>query len=69
MIDPLTGILGGIIIAGISVAGGKYMGANGKVTDEHCTERQKACSALVLSKLDNLENLINKAIANKTISL
>ena len=69
MIDPITTVLGGICVAVVSGAAGKYIGSNGKVSDDHCKEKQEACQNLVIvkmknieDKVDNLTNLINSRI-------
>lgn len=47
-------ILGSIVIATVSGLIGKYIGSNGKVTEDHCTEKRAACQSLILEKLENL---------------
>jgi len=67
-----TTILGGIVIAVVSGAAGKYIGSNGNVKDRTCTERQHACSALVISKIENLTSVVTKlekAVNDKLLSL
>jgi len=54
MIDPVTVILVGVIIAVTSGTIGKYIGSNGKIKDSQCMERREACSRLILEKIDHL---------------
>ena len=70
--EPVTSILGGIVIAGISAATGKYIGSNGKMSDRVCKERQHACVAIVIEKVDNLVKVVDrleKTVNDKLLSL
>lgn len=72
MPDPVTVAFGGICVAVISGAVGRYIGENGKVSDEHCEERQKACQALIVTKIENVEKKVDaltKAVNNKLLGL
>jgi hypothetical protein len=60
MSDPTTIVLGGIVVSVLSAFVGKIIGSRGKVSDEQCGERRRACNALVLEKLSHLEDLIKK---------
>ena len=67
MTDPVTVVLGGITIAVISGAVGKYLGNNDKIDDVKCKERREACSNLVLEKIDHLVSSVDdlkKSISN-----
>ena len=54
MIEPMTGAMGGVLIAVVSGAIGKALGSNGKVKDSQCIERREACTKLLTEKIDNL---------------
>ena len=54
MTDPVTIILGGIVIAVVSGGVGKFLGSNNRVKDVQCGERREACSSLILEKIDHL---------------
>ena len=54
IMEPATTVLGGIVVVGISAAVGKYLGGNGKVTEEHCEEKRTSCQNLLVTKIDNL---------------
>ena len=72
MTDPLTTVFGGICVALISGIFGKYLGGNGKVTDAHCNEKQKACQDLMTEKLDNLVDKVDnltKAVNGKILGV
>lgn len=72
MTDPLTAVFGGICVALISGIFGKYLGGNGKVTNIHCNEKQKACQDLMAEKLDNLGNKVDnltKAVNDKVLGI
>lgn len=56
--EPATFVTGGLCIAVISGAIGKMIGGNKKVKEETCKERREACLALVVEKIDHLEELI-----------
>jgi len=70
--ESVTTILGGIVVAGVSLAVGKYVGGNGKVTDEHCNEKRTACQELLAIKIDNLitkVEALTKVVNNKLLGL
>lgn len=72
MSDPITVVFGGICVAVVSGAVGKYLGGNGKVSDEHCDERQKSCQALIVTKIENVEKKVDaltKAVNNKLLGI
>ena len=54
MIEPMIGVMGGVLIAVVSGAIGKVLGNNGKVKDSQCIERREACTKLLTEKIDNL---------------
>ena len=57
--DPVTTTLGGVVVAITSVAIGKYLGSNGKITESVCEERRQSCTALMVEKLDHMQNTID----------
>jgi len=70
--EPVTWILGGVVITGVSVTIGKIWGTNGKVTDQHCSEKQIACQNLVIEKIGNVGRKVDdlaKLVNDKLISL
>ena len=56
MTDPVTAILGGVVLVFASGTVGKYLGSNGKVKDTQCEERRNNCITLVSEKIDNLSD-------------
>lgn len=52
-------LLGGVVITGVGGFLGHYLGARGKVDNEHCNERRTACNTLVVQKLKNLDTKID----------
>ena len=58
MADPVTYVLGGIALTAVSVSAGKIWGGKNKVSDPHCEERRKACSSLIVQKIDSLSDKI-----------
>jgi len=56
--DPVTTVLGGIVVAGISASAGKYLGSNGKITEERCKEKRQSCQGLLIEKIDNLADKV-----------
>jgi hypothetical protein len=62
MIDPITSILSGLLIAVISGVIGKSIGSNRKVNEGICIERQKACQSLLIEKIDNLDEKVDNFI-------
>ena len=72
MVEPITYILGGIVIAFVSGTTGKYLGSNGRVKDITCVERQHACSTIVVTKIDGLTKTVDelrKAVNNKLLGV
>jgi len=57
--DPTVVILGGIVVGGGSALIGKYLGGNGKVTEEHCKEKRLSCQTLLIEKIDNLADKVD----------
>lgn len=56
--EPLTYITGAFAIAVTSGAIGRMLGNNKRVKEDTCKERREACLALVVEKIDHLEELI-----------
>jgi len=72
MVEPVTYILSGIVIAVVSGITGKYLGSNGNVKNGTCIERQHACSSIVIEKIDNLTKTVDdlkKAVNNKILGI
>ena len=72
MTDPMTTILGGALIASVAGAIGKYIGDNGKVSEDHCNEKRKSCQKLLLEKVSNIDEKVDtltKAVNNKLFGL
>ena len=72
MYDPTTVVLGGICVAVVSGAIGKYAGSNGKVSEDHCGERQSSCQNLMVEKIENLGKKVDtltKAVNNKILGI
>lgn len=70
--EPVTSVLGGVVIALVSGAVGKMWGANGAVKRSSCDERQHACQALILEKLGNINSKVDaltKAVNDKIFGL
>jgi len=56
--EPLTYITGAIAVSAVSLGIGKSLGNRNKVKDTTCKERQGACSALLIEKIDHLTELV-----------
>lgn len=70
--DYMTSILGGLVIALVSGSVGKMLGANGTIKKSECGERQHACQALVIEKINNLSAKVDgltKAVNDKIFGL
>lgn len=70
--EPATSILGGIVISLISGVVGKTIGENGKVKLLTCDERQRACQALLLEKIEHLSDKVDtltKAVNDKVFGV
>lgn len=68
MTDPVTIILGGMVVAVVSGTVGRYLGSNGRIKDAQCGERREACSSLIIEKIDHLVTSVDdikKYIANQ----
>jgi hypothetical protein len=71
-VTPAEIVLGGIVISLGSAAVGKYLGSNGKVTTKDCGEHRSSCSALIIEKINNLiekVDRIEKIVNNKTLGI
>ncbi len=69
MIDPITSVLSGLLIAVVSGTIGKSIGSNKKVNECMCTERQKSCQCLLIEKIDNLDEKVDNFIKIVNIKL
>lgn len=58
MMESVTVVLGGIVIALASGTIGKLLGEYGTVRDKTCSERRSACSSLVVEKIDHLASKV-----------
>jgi hypothetical protein len=58
--DPAAVVLGGIVIAVVSGAIGKYTGGKNKVGESSCKERREACVTLLATKIDNLVHVVER---------
>ena len=59
IMEPATTVLSGIVVVGVSAAVGKYLGGNGKVTDEHCEEKRTSCQGLLIEKIDTINDKLD----------
>jgi len=70
--EPITVVLGGVVIAVTSGAIGKYIGGNGKMSEKHCDEKRTFCQGLIVTKIDNLTKVVDelkKAVNNKLLGI
>ncbi|MBU2249296.1 MAG: hypothetical protein KKD77_21290 [Gammaproteobacteria bacterium] len=70
--DPVTVVLGGVVIAVASGTIGKYIGGNGKISEKHCDEKRASCQGLIVTKIDNLTKVVDelkKAVNNKLLGI
>lgn len=68
MTDPITVVFGGICVAVISGAVGRYIGDSKKVSEGHCDEKRSSCQGLLIEKISNLDRKVDnltKAVNNK----
>ena len=68
--DPVTTILGGVLIAVTSGTIGKYIGGNNKISESHCDEKRRSCQDLLISKIDNIGKKVDeltKVVNNKLL--
>ena len=62
MTDPLTAIFGGIVISFVSGGIGAYIGGYKKVSIDRCEERRGSCQELLLLKIEELNDKVDKII-------
>lgn len=55
-------VLGGIVVSVVSGTIGNRLGSNGKVSDDHCDERQRSCQALIVEKIDNVGKKVDDLV-------
>ena len=70
--EPVTTVLGGVVIAIMAGAIGKSVGANGKISEGHCEEKRKSCQSLLGEKIDNVGKKVDalaKVVSDKILSL
>lgn len=70
--EPVTTILGGIVIATISGVVGKSIGDNNNIKNKHCNEKQISCQKLLIEKIENLSEKvdnIHKIVNSKLFSV
>ncbi len=67
--EPMSVVMGGVVIAVVSGTIGKVLGSNGKVKEKNCIERRDSCILLVAEKIDNLAKTVTslKDAVNKTV--
>ena len=67
--EPVTTVMGGVVIAVISGAVGKTFGNSNRVKEKQCIERRNSCILLVSEKIDNLAKTVTdlKDAVNKTV--
>ncbi len=67
--EPVTVVMGGVVVAVVSGTIGKVIGSNGKVKENNCIERRDSCILLVSEKIDNLAKTVTglKDAVNKTV--
>lgn len=58
--EPISVVLGGIVIAIVSGLVGKLIGGNKKVSDKTCNERQNSLSRILIEKIDNLTKNVDE---------
>ena len=70
--EPITTILGGIVVALISAVLGSYVGSLNNVKCFSCEERREACQALIASQLHTINEKIDnltKAVNSKLLGI
>ena len=67
--EPVTIILGGMIVAIVSGTVGKSLSGYNKVRERSCTERRESCVLLISEKIDHLTDTVNnlKDVISKTV--
>ena len=59
IMDIATTVLGGLTVAMIAGIIGRFVGSNGKISDDHCEEKRTACRALLIEKIDNIDGKVD----------
>jgi len=70
--EPITWVLGGVIVAVVSGVAGKTIGSNNSVKESTCSERQGALKEVIVVKIDNLSARFDKletAINDKFVDI
>jgi len=70
--DPVTTVLGGVLVAVVSGAIGKTLGSNGKMSENHCEEKRQSCQTIVITKIDNVARKVDdltSIVNNKLLGL
>jgi len=70
--EPVTSVLGGLVIALVAGVAGKAIGSNDNIKQSTCSERQHACQSLLIEKIDNVEEKLDnltKAVNTKLYSI
>ena len=62
MADPVTVILGGLVISFVSGGVGAFVGGRNKVPANTCEERRTACQVLLITKIDEVNDKVDKII-------
>ena len=58
LMEPITAITGGVLVAVVSGVVGKALGNRNGVKNSLCDERRHACSTLIIEKIDNLTHMV-----------
>ena len=70
--EPVTSVLGGLVIALVAGVAGNTIGSNNSVKQSTCSERQHSCQSLLIEKIGNVEEKVDaltKAVNSKLFSL
>lgn len=57
--EPVTYVSCGLLVAVGSGIVGRWIGANGKMSEKHCKEKQTSCQNLMVEKIDNLGSKVD----------
>jgi hypothetical protein len=71
-VEPITSVLGGIVIAMVSGSIGKSIGTHNRIKRTECDQIRAACKELICEKIDHLGEKIDemkKVIDGKVIGL
>ncbi len=60
MTDPVTAILGGMVISFVSAIGGVALGKNGTVKEKTCKERMANSDSLMCKEFTHIKETLNR---------